>query len=159
MNEETAIAIVGRAIQMSVAPVFLISGVAAMLAVMTNRLSRIVDRGRMVEAAMVVATGEALVIGRTELASLTRRAKAINLSITLCTITALLICAVVASLFVGVFLEFEAAVIVAGLFVSAMTTFFAGLLCFLREIFIATATVRIGPPSAIASPDGSPGAV
>ena len=37
------------------------------------------------------------------------------------------------------------AVPVALLFVAAMVAFFAGLLSFLREIFIATANLRIGP--------------
>jgi hypothetical protein len=34
---------------------------------------------------------------------------------------------------------------VALLFVVAMSTFFAGLVQFLREIFVATASLRIGP--------------
>jgi hypothetical protein len=51
----------------------------------------------------------------------------------------------VATLFVGAFLQFDAAVPVAILFIGAMSTFFVGLLCFLREIFIATASLRIGP--------------
>jgi hypothetical protein len=49
VDEETAIVAVGRAIQLSVAPVFLLSGIGAMLAVMTNRLARVVDRARGVE--------------------------------------------------------------------------------------------------------------
>jgi len=44
MEQETAIATVGHAIQLSVAPVFLLSGIGAMLAVMTNRLARIGPR-------------------------------------------------------------------------------------------------------------------
>ena len=35
---------------------------------------------------------------------------------------------------------------VAVLFVGAMTTFFIGLVFFLREIFLATAALRIGGP-------------
>ena len=37
---------VARAIQLALAPVFLLTGIAAMLSVMTGRLSRIIDRGR-----------------------------------------------------------------------------------------------------------------
>jgi len=37
---------IARLIQSSIAPVFLFSGVAATLSVLTNRLSRIVDRAR-----------------------------------------------------------------------------------------------------------------
>jgi hypothetical protein len=46
---------------------------------------------------------------------------------------------------VGAFFEFSASVIVAALFVAAMLCFFTGLLFFLREIFVATASLRIGP--------------
>ena len=37
---------IGHAIQLALAPVFLLTGIAAMLGVMTGRLARIIDRGR-----------------------------------------------------------------------------------------------------------------
>jgi hypothetical protein len=40
---------VAHAIQLAVAPVFLLSGIGAILAVMTNRLGRIIDRARVLE--------------------------------------------------------------------------------------------------------------
>lgn len=46
MQQDSGITAVAHAIQLSVAPVFLLSGIAAMLAVMSNRLSRIIDRAR-----------------------------------------------------------------------------------------------------------------
>jgi len=49
MPFDTSIPGVSHAIQQSVAPVFLVSGIGAMLAVMTNRLARIVDRMRAIE--------------------------------------------------------------------------------------------------------------
>lgn len=145
MEQETGIATVGHAIQLSVAPVFLLSGIGAMLAVMTNRLARIVDRARAVEVQLAGATPDDLARSHGHLRTFSRRAKLINRAITFCTITALLVCAVIATLFVGAFLQFNASITVAILFVSAMTTFFIGLLCFLREIFVATASLRIGP--------------
>jgi hypothetical protein len=60
--------------------------------------------------------------------------------------TALLVCTVIAVLFSSAFLHFDASYPVALLFIAAMLAFFLGLLWFLREIFIATATLRIGPP-------------
>ena len=41
---------IAHVIQLSVAPVFLLSGIGAILAVMTNRLGRIIDRARVLEA-------------------------------------------------------------------------------------------------------------
>jgi hypothetical protein len=145
VEPETAVATVGHAIQLSVAPVFLLSGIGAMLAVMTNRLARVVDRARAVEARLAGEAPGDIVSSHGHLRTFSRRAKFINLAITFCTITALLVCAVVATLFTGAFLQFDAAVPVAILFIGAMSTFFVGLLCFLREIFIATASLRIGP--------------
>jgi hypothetical protein len=147
LDQDTAIATVGHAIQLSVAPVFLLSGIGAMLAVMTNRMSRIVDRGRIHEARLIDAAPDDAVRLRDHLAVLSRRAVLINRAITLLTVTALFVCAVVATLFVGTFFSFNTAFPVALLFVAAMATFFVALLFFLREIFLATASLRIGPQS------------
>ncbi|MGH7694712.1 MAG: DUF2721 domain-containing protein [Gemmatimonadaceae bacterium] len=144
MMQETGVTAVAHVIQLAVAPVFLLSAIGAMLAVMTNRLARIVDRARTVERDVSHrgVTPDAGVIA--ELGTLSRRAKLIHHAITLCTVTALLICAVIAVLFLGAFLDVDASRAVGLLFVAAMLAFFLGLLLFLREIFLATATVRIG---------------
>lgn len=136
---------VAQVIQLSVAPVFLLSGIGAMLAVMTNRLSRVIDRARFLEASLDGATPEARSAAFAELATLSLRAKLVSRAITFCTLTALLVCTVIAILFSSAFLHFEAGIAVALLFIAAMLCFFLGLLWFLREIFIATATLRIGP--------------
>lgn len=145
LDQESATATVAHAIQSSVAPVFLLSGIGAMLVVMTNRLGRIVDRARGYEAQLEQASPHDALRLETHLSTLSRRAKLINRAITLCTITSLLVCAVVITLFVGVFLRFETSMLVALFFVGGMSAFFAGLLCFLREIFLATKSLRIGP--------------
>jgi hypothetical protein len=151
MHQDTGVTAVAHVIQLAVAPVFLLSGIGAMLAVMTNRLARIVDRARVLEAEATrsgIAPAQTIV---SRLAVLSRRAKFIGHAITLCTITALLICAVIAVLFLGAFLELDTSTWVALLFVLAMLAFFVGLLMFLREILLATATVRIGLQQAAGS--------
>jgi hypothetical protein len=80
---------------------------------------------------------------------LSRRAKLISSAITLCTTTALLICAVIAILFIGASLGFHTAIPIVMLFVLAMLTFFSGLLAFLRKVLLATSTLRIGPPASL----------
>ena len=151
MDEATAITTVGHAIQLSVAPVFLLSSIGAMLAVMTNRLSRIVDRARFVESHLAGAAPGEIDGVHKELGVLVARARLVNRAITLCTVTALLVCAVVATLFLGVFFRFPVALPVAGLFVAAMSMFIIGLLFFLREIFVATSNFRIARPGASGS--------
>jgi hypothetical protein len=145
MPPESGIASVGHAIQLSLTPVFLLLGIGSMLSVMTNRLARVVDRAIRTERELDQVTPEQLPLSHASLATLSRRAKLINRAILFCTITALLICAVVAMLFIGGFLKFDASLTVAILFVTAMASFFTGLLFFLREIFVATAALRIGP--------------
>lgn len=136
---------VAHAVQLAVAPVFLLSGIGAMLAVMTSRLGRIIDRARDLEERLVDASPEFLSSLQTDLRMLSQRAKLIYLAIALCTTTALLVCTVVAFLFVSAFLQFDASVIVALLFIAAMSTFVLGLLWFLREIYVGTISLRIGP--------------
>jgi hypothetical protein len=144
MDGQTAIATVGQAIQLSVAPVFLLSSIGGMLAVLTSRLARVVDRALAAEARMLDSSAGDRTSSYDRLDTLGRRAQLVNQSITLCTITALLVCMVVATMFVGAFLHVDTSVPVAGLFIGAMTSFIAGLICFLREIFLATDSLRIG---------------
>ena len=85
---------IAHLIQSSVAPVFLLSGVAATLGVLTNRLSRIVDRARVLEDQLAGHPGEGPHL-HGDLAVLARRANYINVAISLSTIAALLVALVV----------------------------------------------------------------
>ena len=136
---------VAHAVQLAVAPVFLLTGIGAFLMVMTNRLGRVIDRARTLEERLERAAPESVAILRADLAVLSRRAKLNGRAITFCTATALLVCTMIAVLFVSAFLGFEASIPVAVLFVAAMLSFFLGLLWFLREIYLATKSLRIGP--------------
>jgi hypothetical protein len=125
-----------------VAPVFLLSGIGAMLSVMTSRLGRVVNRARVLEGEVLRDGPKTVTLD--ELSTLSRRARFIGRSIALCTVTALLVCAVIVVLFIGAFVRLDTSTIVALLFISAMTAFFVGLVMFLREILLATASLRIG---------------
>lgn len=139
---------VAHAIQLSVAPVFLMTGIGAMLSVMTNRLGRIIDRARLLETRFETAAGNAQKdLIRADLVTLARRAKLIGQAINLCTTTAFLICSVIALMFTGAFLGLDPSMPVAILFIAAMLSMVLGLIQFLREIYIATANLRIGPGS------------
>jgi len=135
---------IAHVIQLAVAPVFLLSGIGAILAVMTSRLGRVIDRARVLEERLQTAPTAECRMLQADLSALARRARLIGPAITLCTITALLICTVIAVLFSSAFLRFDATVAVALLFILAMLSFFLGLVWFLREIFVATRTLHIG---------------
>jgi hypothetical protein len=143
MIDEPSIYSVAHSIQLAVAPVFLLSGIGAMLAVMTTRLARAIDRARVVED-LVAGDPRAAGEHRAEIELLSGRARLIGWSVGLCTFSALLVAGVIAVLFLGAFLTFDPRVPVAALFVAAMVSLIAALLLFLREIYLATASLRLG---------------
>ncbi len=145
MPLEAQVSSVAHVIQLSVAPVFLVSGVAGLLAVLTNRLGRIVDRARKLEAMLASAGKDERGPIRRDLAIHGRRARLVYWAISLCTTCALLICAVIASLFVGAFLRTDFADLVVLLFVAAILALIGGLVAFLMEIHTGIAALRIGP--------------
>ncbi len=141
----TSIQGVGEVIRLAVAPVFLLSGVGIMLTLFTNRLARVVDRGRELERQLDAGPdGEHAKIVHRSLDTLARRGRLLGLAITFATICALLVSVVIVVLFLGDSFLSSVSYIVGGLFICAMLTFIAAILSFLREVFIATATLRIG---------------
>jgi hypothetical protein len=134
-----------HAIQLSLAPVFLLNGIGVLLAMLTSRLARIVDRARVMESDLlkVGAAEGRLLIGR--LAVTSRRARLMNRAITLSTVAALLIALVVALLFSTAFTQLPLTFAIALLFIVSMLSLVGALWCFLIEVRIATASLRIGP--------------
>jgi len=135
---------IAHAIQLAVAPVFLFSGVGVLLGVLTNRLARVVDRARKVEESLKAAAPAQVDDAREQLQVASRRARYINVSITLSTIAALLIALVIALLFASTFVPLNLAAYVAVLFVLAMVALVCALLSFLFEVRIAIAALKIG---------------
>ena len=145
MQTETGVAAIAHVIQLSVAPVFLLSGVSAMLGVLTNRVSRIIDRARTLEMRLESVAADHAAALRTELIILERRARLVSHAISLCTMCALLICAVVIGLFLGAFFGRDVSNAIGVLFIAALSALAAGLVTFLREIYLALRNLRIGP--------------
>jgi hypothetical protein len=135
---------IAHAIQLALAPVFLLSGIWVFLGVLTNRLARIVDRARNLEKELRQPEPHQPDRIRAQLASSSRRARYINIAITLGTIAALLIALVVALLFGSTFIPLNLAPPVALLFVLAMLSLVAAFVSFLVEVRIAIAVLRIG---------------
>jgi hypothetical protein len=136
---------IAHLIQSSVAPVFLLSGVAATLGVLTNRLARIVDRARKLEERYEAHPGSAKQL-HTDLAVLAKRAGYINVAISLCAIAALLVALVVVTLFANAFLGSELGWVIALLFVAAMVCLSAAFIAFFIEVRLAMRELRIGLP-------------
>ncbi len=130
-------------IQLAVAPVFLLSGIGAILNVLTARLGRVIDRARKIEAEIEAMPEAAREAALDLLVVLDRRMVAVQFAVGLCTTSALFVCVVVAILFLGDVLPLNWSPVVATLFVGAMVLLSAGLLLFLHEIRIATNSVRV----------------
>lgn len=135
---------IAHAIQLALAPVFLLSGIAAFLGVLTNRLSRVVDRARNIERDLRQATATDPDQARAQLHDMARRSRYMNVAITLATISGLLTALVVALLFSSTFAPLNLAAYVAVMFVVSMLSLVGAFLSFLLEVRIAIATLRIG---------------
>lgn len=134
---------ISHTIQLAIAPVFLLTGVGTNLLVLTNRLARIIDRSRVLEERIETAAGAAQSECLAEIAILFRRAHLVNRAITLSTTCALLICVVIAALFLGDALGLQLATSIAMLFVLAMLALIGSFFYLLREIFVATASLSM----------------
>jgi hypothetical protein len=130
---------VAHAIQQSVAPVFLLTGVGAILGVLSSRLGRVIDRIRVLD----IIDDDKRNAYIPEIAILLRRARWIHWAISLCTTCALFICIVIAALFIGSELNRDPSGTVSMFFIAAMLALTAGLLCFLREIALATGNIKL----------------
>ena len=130
------VADVSQAIQLALGPVFLLTAIAGLLNVMTGRLARIIDRGRQL-------TGHQGDEIQREQESLEKRRHIASAAITFCVLAALLVCMVIGALFLEVILDVALKWLVALFFISATGALVVGLSYFLREVRMATHTVRI----------------
>lgn len=140
MPDTSAVASLVHAIQLAVAPVFLLTGIATLISVLVNRLSRVIDRARLLEARHV--PGEAGRADREELATLERRTRHTNRAITFAVSSALMVCGTIASLFLGAFFHVGIVPVAAAFFLAALAALIVALTSFLREVFVAVRTLR-----------------
>lgn len=145
MQLSSGITDVAHGIQLAVAPVFLLSGVGAILAVLTNRLARIIDRARVLESNLAITPAPPSQALHAELSTLSRRAGLVHRAITLSTACALLICLLIVTLFAGILVARDLSALIALIFIAGLCAFIGALICFLLEIRTATASLRFGP--------------
>ena len=142
MEEET-IAAVANIIQLAVAPVFLLAGIGSILNVVAQRLARVIDRARKLEAHLDEIGGDTPPHYVAELKILDRRMTMCHGAIGFCTASALFVCLVVIVLFLADLVALEFTVPVSLLFTTAMLSLTVGLILFLCEVTIATRSVRV----------------
>ncbi|MFM1980490.1 MAG: hypothetical protein RLZ68_1755 [Pseudomonadota bacterium] len=136
---------VSHGIQLAVAPVFLLTAVAGMIGVVANRLARIIDRARLVEARMKhTLTTEERESDQKELGELRTRGLLANGSIGLLTLCAFLIGATIMLLFLGEAIELRVLRLPMITFLSGVASFMLALGCFMAETMIATRLLNFG---------------
>jgi hypothetical protein len=129
-------------IQLAIAPVFLLNAVASIIGVLINRLSRSVDRIRVLDDRLSKAESKTAERDDTELQVLRRRLWLIYLALACEVLCALFVGLLIAAGFVGAVLGVNVSLGIACLFVFAMAAFIVGLTVFLREIFLAVVSTR-----------------
>jgi hypothetical protein len=144
MTPEPMLTDITHTIQLAIAPVFLLTAVGTTLSVFSTRLARIVDRARAVEGLLGAAPPSRLEAIRGELRALAVRVRLIHIALTLGTTCAIMVCLVIAVAFVGYLLGAHVGATLAVLFLLALLAYVVALLCYLREVFLATWTLRFG---------------
>ena len=131
-----------QAIQLAVAPVFMLTAVAAMISTTATRLARIVDRARQLDERLEsspLRNPEAI---HWELKRLKLRGRICNGSIALLTVCGVLIGATVMALFLGETSLPLSERVVPWTFLFAVGAFVMALLLFLMETWLATHVLR-----------------
>lgn len=134
---------VADVVRIAIAPVFLLSGIAAFVNVCTSRLSRIVDRSRDIEPKLLASRGREHERWLGELHVLDRRMRLVSWAISLSVLSAVLICAVVVLLFSASITRLHVATAIALLFIGSMTAIGLGFSVFLVETRVGSRAVRV----------------
>src|ERR1700682_5049159 len=137
---ESHITDITRVIQLAVAPVFLLTAIGTLIAVLNVRLGRNIDRRRLMEEELRGSTENKQTDEQRELRLLARRVRLIYFAMLSAGLGALLVCLVVAGAFVGALVAVDISREVAVLFILAMFAVIGCLGMFLREVYLAVTT-------------------
>ena len=130
-------------LQTAIGPVILISGVGLLLLTMTNRLGRVIDRARWIDAIYPDLPEDEKVQKSAQLGVLWRRARMIRLSITLASTSALFAAILIVILFATALLQLEDAWLISLVFVICIMTLIASLLIFIHDINQSLVALRL----------------
>lgn len=126
-----------HAVQLALTPVFLLSGIAALLNVFASRLARVSDQTN----AVVVEPRDALGRGW-RLRNLHGRSIALQWAVLLAALGGALTCGAILLLFLGALLGRSAASLLFGLFGGAVVLTAGSLVAFVAEMLMASRSVR-----------------
>ena len=134
--------LITEAMQTAVTPVFLLTGIGALLNVMMSRLGRIKDRERLIYSLVHMASGEDYILVNKAMKKLTKRSILVSVGIWLATGSALFVCLVIIFMFLGAVTFVESNILIASLFINCMTLLATSLLALVYEVYLATRTIH-----------------
>tara|TARA_B110000858_G_scaffold195348_1_gene251554 strand:+ start:2164 stop:2634 length:471 start_codon:yes stop_codon:yes gene_type:complete len=145
MQELTDIGTIASVIQLAVAPVFLLAGIAGLLNVLSIRLGRAVDRVRVVETRLNREPHpDHASLLQAEISALWSRIRLASWSIRMFVAGALVVCLVIVSLFLSELTRLDMSAVIVTFFLGAMFLLIMGLICFLVEVSISTRSIGHG---------------
>jgi hypothetical protein len=143
-----------ESIQLSVAPVFLLTAVAGMIGALTQRIARVIDRSRALQDAIHAEKDldqQAYLknLHDVELMNLSHRANLVNISVALLVLCAIQIGLTILELFFAetIMGKMSLSDYVLYTFIGGISCFILALMCLLWEVFIASYSVRMKPHS------------
>ena len=131
-----------RVIQLAVAPVFMLTAIGTIINALAGRLARAIDRRRVLDDVVPMQEGQARDDMVRELQILAKRIKLILWAMALAVFSALLVCLLIGTAFVGAFISIDLSRPVALLFVGSVAALTVGLVLFMREVFLAAVTLH-----------------
>jgi hypothetical protein len=139
--------IISEAMQTAVTPVFLLTGIGALLNVMMSRLGRVKDRERLIHSILHKADSSDVILLESAMKKLSKRSVLVSSGISLATGSALFVCLVIIFMFIGAIAGSEISVLIASLFIICMLLLATALMCLVYEVFLATRTIHKNEPS------------
>jgi hypothetical protein len=135
---------VQHSIQLAVAPVFMLTAIAALIGSLATRLARLVDRARKLEELLDNPPVKHEEDIHDELLRLRKRGRVVNTSMLLLTLAATLIAATVMALFLSDTISSESRLLVPWTFLAGVICFVFALLFFLFETLLAARSLNFG---------------
>ena len=121
-------------LQIAIGPVVLISGIGLLILSMTNRLGRVIDRGRSLAREMPELSAQLHKQVKLQLVILFQRARLLRSAITFATLSVLLAATLIIILFVTAVFQIENAWLILILFISSMGSLIVSLIVFLLDV-------------------------
>lgn len=139
-------------IQLAITPVILVSGMGALMIVLTNRMGRIVDRTRELAETVPAAIGDERTHLETQLDILWSRSIMIRRAVTAAGLSMLVSCVLIVVLLAAAVFRWNAHAVVLALFGGSVLLLIASLVEFLRDIFMALRALKLQVDRARSTP-------